>query len=298
MKYTKEDWVSGKVALEWENDKKDKINKFFKECDKHNTHIGGWYQYYFNFLSKVKGCDYTRLPIVKIDDIVMEKEKQLPKYFVIKQDANNPLWNKYIAWYNDIYGSDVRGTDYKNYYGYDGNLNISILSELYLFKNNPTLLTLEEWDLIVNNNKQDNMKEKQIIGYKLIKPEYEEAVKKLVNHPYEKLDSAKRGYDIYSDACYPGILKKAGVLDIWFTPVFKEEKQLPKINGYEGRLDGDYIIYGSNCAKFHKSFFITANNWIGTEFLGNRKAVSIKLDSGVEITKQQLQEIVEFIKEN
>lgn len=58
--------------------------------------------------------------------------------------------------------------------------------------------------------------------------------------------------------------KEIGLLDNpeYFKPVYKEEKTLPKINNYEGKLEGDYIVYGNNCAKFHKTFFTTLDNWL------------------------------------
>lgn len=95
--------------------------------------------------------------------------------------------------------------------------------------------------------------------------------------------------------------KEIGLLDNpeYFKPVYKEEKTLPKINGYEGEIEGDYIVYGSNCAKFHKNFFIellkfnNLNSYFGTN--QNRAIELIKLDSGVEITMEQVKQIVEYI---
>lgn len=33
---------------------------------------------------------------------------ELPKYFVIKRDASNPLWQKYINWLNETYETKWR----------------------------------------------------------------------------------------------------------------------------------------------------------------------------------------------
>ncbi len=77
--------------------------------------------------------------------------------------------------------------------------------------------------------------------------------------------------------------------------------KLPKINGYEGKLEGDYIIYGINCAKFHKEFFLTLyklhlNNKSNVN--NNRYLKSIELSSNVKITIEQIEQIVKFIENN
>jgi hypothetical protein len=54
--------------------------------------------------------------------------KKLPQYFVIKRQADNPLWVNYITWLNKTYNQrPIWLGDIYNYYGYDGN-----------FKNNGT----------------------------------------------------------------------------------------------------------------------------------------------------------------
>ena len=59
--------------------------------------------------------------------------------------------------------------------------------------------------------------EKEIIGYKLIKPEYEGAAAKLIYNG-DKIHGLVQVNSEWN------ILKEAGVLDLWFEPVFKEEK--------------------------------------------------------------------------
>jgi hypothetical protein len=292
---------------------------------------------------------------------------KLPEYFAIKW-SDNPLWKDYIRWLNKSYNADFNGFAYISFYGYDG-VKVGYTYNLLFFKNPVTVLTLEQWDNIVNktdefvlperwvvkvteenktvldgwkqkinpysepaglfnqylnykgyNNflkpeyteitfeqfkkyvlKQDNMKE--IIGYNLKNDKYKEAARKLlVTHTVLGRD-LRYQYDItHPDNIYA--LKQAGVLDLWFEPVYKEEKTLPKLNGYEGKLEktmqleGDLIVYG--CAKFstywieelYKAFekieLFSKNN--------TRKLKSIKLDSGVEITIEQIKQIYEYIK--
>ncbi len=134
--------------------------------------------------------------------------------------------------------------------------------------------------------------EREIIGYKLIKPEYKDAVKSLVANL-----SINTTMLIENFPTVIIILRNAGVLDIWFEPVYKEEKKLPKINGYDGKVEGNQIVYGSSCAKFIPKFFQDLENLNKehTTLGGNRTIKSIKLNSGVEITMEQVKEIVEFL---
>ena len=84
---------------------------------------------------------------------------ELPKYFVIQRDANNPLWDEYIKWLNKNYNSDYSGADPNYYYGFDGYLcgdksdRAAVSRDFSNFKNNPKILTLEQWDEIVNPKK-------------------------------------------------------------------------------------------------------------------------------------------------
>jgi len=88
-------------------------------------------------------------------------------------------------------------------------------------------------------------------------------------------------------------LKDAGILDIWFEPVLKECLELPVINGYKGEKISDTCVkYG--CATFSIPIL---KNLVQFELLsGDRKIKSITLDSGVEITIEQIKEIVEYFK--
>ena len=78
--------------------------------------------------------------------------KKLPLYFVIEQDKKNPLWEKYIAWLNKKYDSSWEG-DWYTYYGrhnITGHDVTNAYDSIDSFDNNPTIITLEEWDECVN----------------------------------------------------------------------------------------------------------------------------------------------------
>jgi len=81
--------------------------------------------------------------------------EKLPKYFLIKSDKNNPLWQKYIDWLKDEYGSRWDGT-LNGYYGFDDNkmyksgVGVYFSLENEELSNDPTVITLEQWDKAVN----------------------------------------------------------------------------------------------------------------------------------------------------
>lgn len=69
--------------------------------------------------------------------------------------------------------------------------------------------------------------EKKIIGYKLVKPEYKDAIEKIAN--FNNFDSFEDSYQEFK-WCKSGAdsLKEAGVLDLWFEPVYEEVPKFKK----------------------------------------------------------------------
>ena len=89
--------------------------------------------------------------------------KQLPQYFIVNRVEDNPLWDEYIKWLNETYKIDWNGNAF-TYYGYDGSTNSGEngtdgWNEIYEFKNNPTIITLEEWDECINNKNKNEMEQ-------------------------------------------------------------------------------------------------------------------------------------------
>lgn len=104
-------------------------------------------------------------------------------------------------------------------------------------------------DFIKNNLKTTNM-EKKIIGYKLIKPEYENAALNLCR---VSNFSSHKDYDFVFGSINYNKLKEAGVLDLWFEPVYEplETKYTMGSNGNTFEL----IVKDGKC--FHKQEDIT-----------------------------------------
>jgi hypothetical protein len=83
--------------------------------------------------------------------------KQLPKYFAIKNDIDNPLWDKYISWLNDYAKKNGSGSPWSGaidaYYGVTDNYDCGNTGCHYQLRTLPegtVELTLEQWDEIVN----------------------------------------------------------------------------------------------------------------------------------------------------
>lgn len=57
------------------------------------------------------------------------------------------------------------------------------------------------------------------MGYKLIKPEYRKASEKIMNANYPSKDNTT----VTSESCIDS-LRKADIIDLWFEPIYKEEK--------------------------------------------------------------------------
>lgn len=68
------------------------------------------------------------------------------------------------------------------------------------------------------------VEERKIIGYKLVKPEYKEAVKVITEAPsFHFVGFEQRGKKSFTSSIEK--LEKAGVLDLWFEPVYEEKKE-------------------------------------------------------------------------
>lgn len=89
---------------------------------------------------------------------------------------------------------------------------------------------------------------KKIIGRKLIKSEYKQAALGICpNSDYLKTGTSSRGLPyIMENSFTHDELRKAGVIDLWFEPVY--ENYGVKIGGYAAVKEGENIAFG--CQKF------------------------------------------------
>ena len=83
----------------------------------------------------------------------------LPQYWVVKSDTSHPDWRKVIDYLNKTYSQEWSGGSHGHYYGFDGNERYNgtdYYRYLSYFKNNPTVLTIEEF-VSLTNQKTENM---------------------------------------------------------------------------------------------------------------------------------------------
>ena len=83
----------------------------------------------------------------------MQQLKQLPKYFVIKW-TDSPLWVKYIEWLNEKRtGFPLTGNEKDMLYGFPDKNGVYAI-EHHRLTNEAKIITLEQWNDIVNGDKE------------------------------------------------------------------------------------------------------------------------------------------------
>lgn len=225
-KYTKEDWISGKCALEWENDKAVNINKFFKECNIENSEASGNFKYYYCNEPSFKGyyCsnNSTNLPIIKIDDIVMEeiysiedlKNRKNGKCWVV-QIKNKEQYNFLLSYFPNMreYKSDIDG--------YLVDLTNLGLSEFNYYSdkeyNKITITQIKEYVMKEIEQLDNNNMEKKISAYQ-VKSKYSTVASK-ISIGGTRFEPNSATYNQFLEL---------GVLDIWFEVEYEPEKPKEK----------------------------------------------------------------------
>lgn len=161
----------------------------------------------------VQDTEHINSGLLKTDCI------EVPDEWCIKvgndQDVNRD--HPVIKYLNEQYCGSWDGSAY--YYGVKNNDGKFHLRSEGLFGK---LLTLEEFELIFLDKKTEKMKQenKKLIGYKLVKKQYSKAVRQIIGATqYMEFPIA----DILGASDDISKLKQAGVLDLWFTPVYGEE---------------------------------------------------------------------------
>lgn len=225
------------VIVECNNDKEILEYLVDKGFNNWNGYIDGAYNgsYYYIFKDdNIIWCDYNNptsstFTLKQLKEIFDSAHTKfvLPKKWCIKINQEVKNWIK-SEFHTDYYNGENESVyfhfpNYYNYKGFEAGNHISTeIIEDY------TEITPEQFKKYIL--KQENM-EKKIIGYKLIKPEYKEAALKLSN-TVGNWENVLAVYDInINQTNYINKLQQAGVLDLWFEPVYEEEFK-----------EGDYIV--------------------------------------------------------
>lgn len=110
------------------------------------------------------GKNFWYVKLWDIEQLAKEQgmtSKELPKFWVVKCNTTHPDWMKVVDYMNTIgyTGWTWNGTNDGDYYGFDGvngRNGTHVWSNLLHFKNNPTVLTIEEF-VSLTNKKEDKM---------------------------------------------------------------------------------------------------------------------------------------------
>lgn len=128
--------------------------------------------------------------------------------------------------------------------------------------------------------------EREPIGYLIEDLKYAKIIAVLSNQSVEGLlELLKEGVHFTPKSYIGEIVKKFDLLDKC-TPVYKSgEVEAPEINGFKMKEESeDSFHYG--CAELLKAWFDSSNN---------RSIVSMTLDSGVVINKEQINQVQEYL---
>lgn len=143
------------------------------------------------------------------------------------------------------------------------------------------------------------MKKEIIVGYKLIKPEYESAAAKIIGNEGAKLiNLGDRNFDINSIVCDK--LREAGVLDLWFAPVYKSYEKFIKMgDAFDLRVTSKGIYHNSENITDYVSSVVYWYKNIPTKFSKYDFIVDdvILSKTGCEVEKTSIKEWIAVWKE-
>jgi len=116
-----------------------------------------------------------------------------------------------------------------------------INDEIYILAERPnykflTHFMFKELDII----NIETQKLQEIISYKLIKPEYKEAAENIMGHKWSK--DITNHFIVLDEFCVKS-LRNAGVLDLWFEPIYKKKELIiSDSQGRTAKVEKDKLI--------------------------------------------------------
>jgi len=265
---------------------------------KDNANAVGVHSYYQKEGDNMWDSDnQTNLPSYSVKEFLKEEFVLPEKWHII---PNNPSELKIIGkWFDE---SEFAHPDDKTFYQ---NLSENLVGMVFGGKSSGNVInnlvgeeiTFEEFKKYVL--KEETM-EKKIIGYKLIKPEYKEAVYKITKltnfSVLEKylLPEYKTNLESYSK-CVDDI-KDAGVLDLWFEPVYEQEFKvgdyvtvIKAVGGFNGEEGKTYKIFGWQ-ENYENKFYYTED----CQPTINTNEVKVRLATAEEIKAAETIKIGEY----
>lgn len=197
-----------------------------------------------------------------------------------KPTENDPLLNSYVKCLDsNNFSVGIQGSN--RYITFERNSN--------LWKASPESGGVPVIKEIKDLYKNEKMNSKEDFRGYLSKPNFNSVAKGVVRDNVDEDVNRWWGSNLttvgYNFAKNTGIAKyfeSIGVLELWFDKVIEKPVTLPKLGGYEGKLEGDYLKYG--CQKVHKSLF---------------DSTICKLDymevSGTKVTQSEIKQIQEYV---
>lgn len=237
-------------------------------------------QHYYSWFNSKK--DLPIYTFEQFKEMYLEEEFVLPEKWCIKLKDNYDIINKW-------------GKDYWENITSWGSLNASSEYMICSFKdkictsanstNGYIEITFEQFKKSIL--KQETM-EKEIIGYKLVKPEYKGAYEKITNTANLDRIEDSLGKLNWVDKAIKD-LKEAGVLELWFKPNYKEEKTIVKMYSsnkgeFEIEVVGKKAYYRPENKELTKEFIEEILDWFddsSNHAYANRAKLlySLKVDS-------------------
>lgn len=195
------------------------VSKFKDNKGNQNDDINDSIPERLNHLPVISFETWQGLPDEEPKDFVLPEKwcvqwnKEVGKYFAERSDkCYNDSWD----YLKNINNSNQNILDYSDK---------PLVASFSHFGNNTyyTEITFEQF-------KEHVLKERKIVGYKLVKEEYKKAVKAIINredwfHNFD-INLKEKGFNFaYTDekGSVHSNIKKSGVLDLWFEPVFEKE---------------------------------------------------------------------------
>jgi hypothetical protein len=158
----------------------------------------------------------------------------------------------------------------QNYHNFISHGSTIFNNEIYIYAEKPDfpninscfMIKLSDIQNLTNNNMETNNTEnKKIIGYKLIKPEYDRIAIELAGIKNEQWWGFRKDqFRKNSENCrnyenYVNNLKKAGVLDVWFEPIYQTIDKIEEV-----KMNDNFYLKVNITTKqvFHSNENITA----------------------------------------
>lgn len=204
---------------------------------------------------------------------------------------NEEQWNKI---YEIIDGRYIT-TDYKGAHCYKLSNGTYSSSSTKYDSGAYNATTIIQFNQIIDF--METKEERELLGYNLKEEfkKFKSTVLSICN--LENLDGRHEGIDIYADGTKIEVLKEAGVLDLWFEPVYKPIVPDITINGYKGEFFDNYVKFG--CAKIDRSLFYVLNDDIKRIIPeeGYKSITSVTIGKGT-FTANEIEEIAEYYNKN